>query len=280
MKAVFAGCARDCAEALPRVLEKIEAMAAHFEAAAYVVVENGSSDGTRKLLERFGAGRPRFSLLDAALLDDLPRRGQRLEMARNAIVEALRASSVLRGYDLMIAIDMDDANAQPQPLEGFSRSLDYLRAEAQCAAVFANQRGLYCDMWALRHPKLCPGDVWEEVSEYARARGLSDEDAFAATFDKRLFWIPVEDPPLEVDSAFGGLGIYKMPFVIGNPNPYVGTRVKVDGGRLVRWEHCEHVHFHAGIRAQGGRLRILPWLINGANEGITFNPSAFRRLVY
>lgn len=281
MKAVFAGCARDCAAALPRVLEKIDALAAHFGETACVFVENGSRDATRALLERHGAGRARFILPQARHIGELPRRGQRLEAARNLIVETLRKTPGLRDFDFLVLLDLDDANAQPQPIEGFERALGYLREAPERAAGFANQRGLYYDMWALRQPRLCPGDVWEEVFDYARSRGVSDEEAFAETFDKRLFWIPVEDPPLEVDSAFGGMGIYRMPFVLNNPNPYVGVKEKaLDDGTVVHWEQCEHVHFNAGIRAQGGKLCILPWLVNARNEGIRFDPSAFRQLVF
>jgi hypothetical protein len=43
---------------------------------------------------------------------------------------------------------------------------------------------------------------------------------------------------------------------------------------------CEHVHFHAGIKSQGGEMFIYPKLINGVNNGMSFPPSAFRGMLF
>ena len=87
--------------------------------------------------------------------------------------------------------------------------------------------------------------------------------------------------PIEVNSAFGGLGIYKLNFILNNPNPYLGSKVKIleisPQINFCKVQICEHVHFHQGIRALGGKLVILPELINGINKA-TVNPSFFRSL--
>ena len=89
---------------------------------------------------------------------------------------------------------------------------------------------------------------------------------------------------MEVHSAFGGLGIYRMAAVIANPNPYLGEKVKAaeqDGQfHFVRWQTCEHVHFHQGLRSQGGHLFVLPWLINLETGVLDFPPSAWRSMVF
>jgi hypothetical protein len=155
--------------------------------------------------------------------------------------------------------------------------------------VFANQPGIHSDLRALRHPVRCPGDVWEEVLDYAAANRVADEEAFAQTFAKRVFSLPATDPPLEVESAFGGLGIYKMRSILANQRKYVGHKTKsVSAGAAdwlglpageVGWQSCEHVTFHAGLRELGQRLFVLPGLLN--DEGlVTFRASAWRTMVF
>ena len=110
-----------------------------------------------------------------------------------------------------------DGRAGPLDLDGVRQAVEFLDAGADRAGVFAGQDGLYYDLWALRHTELCPQDIWEELYDYAVANKTTDEEAFRQTFRKRLFPLPRSAPPLEVDSAFGGLGLYKAASVLPNP---------------------------------------------------------------
>jgi hypothetical protein len=42
--------------------------------------------------------------------------------------------------------------------------------------------------------------------------------------------------------------------------------------RVARWQVCEHVHFNHGIRSIGGRLFVMPSLINGDHTQGAFPP--------
>ena len=104
---------------------------------------------------------------------------------------------------------------------------------------------------------------------------VSAEEANARTFARRLHKFQRTEAPIEVDSAFGGLAIYKTAYIVKNPNPYVGYKMKsvpTEDGTfgLARWQTCEHVHFNAGIRSMGGRLFIMPSLINSDYTGAAF----------
>ena len=93
--------------------------------------------------------------------------------------------------------------------------------------------------------------------------------------------IPVDTPPIQVESAFGGLGIYKMRYVLNNKSRYVGHEYKyfIDEAMVFsKLQTCEHVSFHQGIAAQGGQMFILPYLVN-SDQDTEFNPSAFRSMV-
>jgi hypothetical protein len=134
-------------------------------------------------------------------------------------------------------------------------------------------------------PELCPGDLWEEVFDYRYTHEVTDEAAFDAVFAARRFSLQPGAPPLEVNSALGGLGIYKMRYFCAGTHPYLGSKVKLMPWepklRFARWQCCEHAHFHQGIGHAGGRLFVMPDHINGPRAGTPPpNPSFFRSAVF
>jgi hypothetical protein len=280
---VFVGCARDCGAHLPRVLANIAAMGALFDDMAVVVAENDSADDTVARLRAWGASHP-LTILDLQGLKHVPVRALRLEMARNAGLTYVREHRELSSFDWLAVLDLDEPNKPAPDLDAVRRAIAFLDAEPNRVAGFANQKGLYYDVWTLRHPQLSPNDAWEAVLDHQLAHRCSDEEAFNAAFRPRLRPIASDQAPIEVNSAFGGLGFYKLKAAITNSHPYRGTKVKIlshEGRtRAYRWQLSEHVHFHEGLRRHGGRLFILPFLINCDATGYNIPPSSFRHMLF
>ena len=284
-KIIFAGVGRDCENYLPSVLKGIENLSSRFRDSAMIFVENDSKDLTKSILQSWGSSQKNFHLINLDGLGGIPRRGLRLEIARNTYLEFIREHISLSTYDYLVVLDMDDVNTSGVDLQKFREALDFLASDGQHAAVFANQAGTYYDMWTLRHPELCPGDIWQDVLNYVHKNKVSDEEAYNNTFSKRVFSLDQATEMLEVDSAFGGFGIYKLSYALNSKNPYLGSQVKVltdenSQVNIFRWEVCEHVQFNIGIRNIGGRLFIKPDLINSTNSGMEFPPSAFRNFIF
>jgi len=281
-KAVFAGCARDCAEPLGAVLGNVHRLSGLFDEAAFVFVENDSKDETRRLLQDWGKPRANFSLVRMDGLELLTIRTVRLAIARNMYLELIR-NSRLREFDYLVVMDMDGVNERELDLDAVRKCLEFLDADARHAGMFANQSGIYFDMWALRHATRCPRDVWEEVLEHAIAHSCPDQEAFNKTFATRHFSLAVDSAPEEVSSAFGGLGIYRLPYALASA--YVGRETKTIKSPPdqfhIAMQVCEHVAFNQGITKQGGRLFIAPWLVNWdtQNDAPWFVPSFFRELI-
>lgn len=281
--AVFVGLARDCASMLLGVLDNVRRMASLFEKTAFVFGENDSRDTTRELLRGFADARANAHVLVFDGIDKrLPQRTRRLAFIRNRCLSFIRTNERLRSFDRLVMLDMDGVNAQPLSLDAFSRALCFLDKGAARAGVFANSRGFYYDLWALREPARCPGDVWEETWDYATAHGVDDNTAFNATFAKRVFGLSETAEPIEVTSAFGGLGIYKMSAAL--PATYRGEKRKeiMENGkrRQVRWQVCEHVSFNRDIVDRGGRLFILPYLCNRTTTELDINSASHRFLAF
>src|SRR5579863_62971 len=281
--AVFVGLARDCAADLPFVLDNVHLMAGFFSEAAFVLAENDSRDTTAEMLEVFARHRPDCHILNFdGLPQSLPERTRRFAYLRNRCLAFIRADKRLRAYDYLVVLDMDDVNRMPLDPDAVTKALQFLEARDDTAGVFPNCRGLYYDMWTLREPKLCPGDVWEEQLDYVIAHQTDDMTAYKKTFAPRLFTLAETAPPLAVNSAFGGLAIYKMRYALKAEYRGFKSKEAIRAGvtHRFRFQVCEHVAFNEDITRQGGKLYILPFLVNRNTEGIEFSATAYRSLIF
>jgi len=247
---VFAGCARDCDAHLKGVLENVARWSALASTAAVVIVENDSKDGTRDTLSRWATAQPNRVLLTIEGLGSVTSRTARLATARNTYIDFIAANPI-RGADFLVVLDFDAVNSEPIPEAAFGNALTLLAQNPSVAAVFACSDPAYYDLWALRHPTWCPGDVWVEVREN---RELPPALALERhVFSKQLV-IPETSQPIQVQSAFGGLGIYRLSAIAG---------ARYEGVTTAGVECSEHVRFNETV-AQRGALFILPTLRNRA----------------
>jgi hypothetical protein len=182
-----------------------------------------------------------------------------LAFARNLGLHHLRQAMESDGrFDIMVAIDTDGVNSQLVTGDAFVKAV--ASAPPDWVAVFGNQRQAYYDIWALRHRKWCPTDCWQDVQRAAQGyppqfRGRALAKAAKRLVGERQVRIPPENDPISVDSAFGGIGIYRSDALSG-----VWYSGRDEAGREV----CEHVSLNLRLREAGGGLYILPALLNDA----------------
>lgn len=269
-KVAFVGLARDCAHALPPILGAIEDFASDLADWGYVFFENNSVDRTVRLLEKFNAKHGRGLVRSYGdLQSQIRSRTERLALLRNRCIDEILGSERLRDFDFVVVIDLDAVNETIDK----NRLLELMRMDdPDWAAVFANQSERYYDIWALRHPTWSPDDCWKRVRE--RPAGMTKEEAVAEFVQKRREKIDPDRGFIEVESAFGGLGLYRLSALDGCR--YVG--LAADGT-----ETCEHVAFHNDMRENGGRLYVDAKLLNGRgshrhNSGMSLKTRLLRKI--
>jgi hypothetical protein len=265
-RVVFAGVARNCAIHLPRVLENLGRFAASYSQASFVFAVSDTSDDSLSILERWLADGRRGKAIDlGTLAERLPKRTERIAHARNTCLDEIRRSE-WAGYDHLVMADLDDVLASPMSADDFAQAAGWLDGGPSRAAVFANATPRYYDVWALRHDRWCPRDCWRPIW------GRPAEESFEAAKFREVFArqirISAGLPPIAVQSAFGGLGIYRMSFALGAR--YCGLD---DAGQ----ETSEHVAFNQAIVRSGGELCIFPPLSVCAPQQHLYQAVEFKR---
>jgi hypothetical protein len=219
-------------------------------------ITNDSTDGTSSLLRDWGHSQKQTVILDfTGIVQALPERTVRLACLRNMYLQELRKEATMGiSYDLLIIADLDGVNDQISVGQDFERAIG--GAPNDWGAVFPNQTGAYYDVWALRHASWSPNDCWHQIEEekgrfFPRRR----DRLIKKHVRSRQVKIYSYERPIQVDSAFGGFGIYRTKYLDGAW--YGGL---TSSGVIV----CEHVTFNSLVKRNGARLYILPTLQNEA----------------
>jgi hypothetical protein len=243
------GLARNCARSLRHDLAQLSQACAGAAKVHLLVIESDSTDGTPALLESLAREMAGLRFIGlGSLRERHPLRTDRIAQCRNAYLDALASDPRYAAVSHVLVADLDRV----------CKDID-ARAVESCWHLelpwdmcSANQGDHYYDIWALRHPQWCPGDAWAEFAQLKPL--LGEREATNVSLFSRMVHIDRCAAPIEVDSAFGGLAIYRRDALLCGAR-YLGLDPQ---GREV----CEHVQFHAQLRGKGFRLFINPALIN------------------
>jgi hypothetical protein len=236
---IFAGTCRNVDKHIERVLNSVEECGRKFNDYAVVIYENDSSDKTRTILNRMKKDNYHYIFEDNI---KEPRRTKRLERGRNMCLEKVRELNSDTYYQYLIVLDMDEINGKGT----FVKTIDSCFVDMNWDVLAGNQSGRYYDLWALRN-----SDLNYDCRHEWRQKG-------------HCMYRNITYPTgqwKEVDSAFGGIAIYKL--------SSIPEHCKYVGEHKDSMEKCEHVEFHECIKANGGKLYINGDFLNdGDDRGI------------
>lgn len=248
-RVLIVGIVKDVSKTLVQDIERLSKAFSRFTNISWFLVESNSNDETRKLLEVLKKTRSDFNFVT---LDASPETGisrtVALAEARNRYVEEVAQNPEFQSIGHIVVSDFNNLNRK------LTRTAvdSCFTVENDWDVCCANQSGPYYDIWALRHPLWSPNDCWE-AHGFFRKYTLIPETALFKSVNSRMIRIKPRSEWIEVDSAFGGLAVYKRAtFVKGVYEGITTTNQPI----------CEHVPFNLSLKAQGAKIFINPKLIN------------------
>jgi len=232
---IFASTVRNVSKYIKQNLNHINNCGSKFNDYYVIIYENDSKDNTRNIL--LENKRPNYHYIFEDNIVE-PIRTIRIANGRNKILEKIREINNNNKYDYLIMLDLDDVNISGNFVNTINTCFEYSNWDV----LTGNQKDRYYDLWALRRKNDMDYDCWRMVNDNLRTRNAARKFVFSK-FKK----YGVGDL-LDVDSAFGGVAIYKLSSIPNECN-YVGKYD--DGGEL-----CEHVEFNRCIKNSGKSIYI------------------------
>lgn len=247
-KILIVGLVRNCESQIEKEFNIISSAFSDAKTLSWLVVESDSEDATVEVLEKLKS-KKNFDFISLGKLSPTyPKRTERIAICRNRYLEEIRVNEKYINYDFIVVADLDGVNSELTQ----SAVKSCWKIDTKWDACFANQSTAYYDIYALRHKVWCPTDCFE-TRDFLMKHGISKFKARQSTILSRMIKIKKDEKPIEVESAFGGLGVYKRNTLISAD--YKGVNSKGE-------EVCEHVYLHSKMRENSFKLYIIPSLIN------------------
>jgi hypothetical protein len=242
------GLVRNSAEHIESEINRLERHTSRiFTSVDFYCVESDSTDETPFLLKRLAEERLNIEVLCLGALEQkLPERIERLRHCRNLYIDYIRRHSDSRNYDFVLVVDFDVRNRRLD-----LSPLSSLVHDNNWAGLFVNQAGPYYDIYALRKQGWVEGDCFKEFNELAKVFSIRNAKRLAVWSKMRK--IPRSYSLLSVDSAFGGLALYRKEVFERFDYELVSEEFKGES---------EHVSLHKKITKVGGQLFIVPSMTN------------------
>jgi glycosyltransferase involved in cell wall biosynthesis len=239
------GTARNVSKYIRKIHKVLCDSSINFKSTTFFIVESYSDDSTIEILKEIADSDNNFffeSLSSNRL--NMPPLSVRIAEARNHAANMAQTHGDV--IDYVLVADLDNVNSGLT-----SHALESCWNHEGWDMMSANQPYAYYDTWAFRHPILSPGDCWrnyDSLLEY-----FSEDLAFKYAVGNRVLKIPASSKPIPVESAFGGLAIYRSEKYF----KYQYSGLDQNGREI-----CEHVTLHNDMIQAGCKLLINPAMVN------------------
>lgn len=272
------GVGRNIEKTIEKEYQRYERVLSKFDFVGMYVVESDSDDKSGLVFEALQFKYKNFFFSRMGKLNDqYSERIDRIRICRNRYIQEIRTNEVFKNTDIILVVDLDNINS----CLGRSTIIKAIQeSRFNWSAIFPNQFFNYYDLIALRSSRWLMTDFNILV---ARAFSIFLANHKRRLYSRHLFFeiirqkymkrkcihIPLRFYPIKVNSAFGGLGIYKTNLLL-----------ECDYGTsdfIPKFE-CEHVELHRQASAKGYQLYISPYLINNIVSKHTFRKSLICRL--
>lgn len=261
---LIVGTISNVSRVLAKDFERVFKSLSRFASISTYLVESDSTDNTKLVLSEMKKTYPNFEYVELGdLRNNIPDRIERIRFCRNVYVRYIRSNYTINNWDFVVVVDLDGMNTAIT-----TKSLNTcFTSTMNWDGCFANQKHGYYDLYALRHPEWMPNNCFDDLAKeknkiaekFSDPKKLLEKFRSIIKFDKarkisiynKMHVIKKNTSWIKVDSAFGGLAIYKsVVFIHANYDKSSTSYVS------------EHVDFHANLMDTHPNLYINPKLIN------------------
>ena len=245
-KIIICSTIRNVEKDLENFFQKIDEITLNFQEYFIILVQSNSNDNTIVEANKYLSSR-RGTLINKDLDINLYRT-ERLEACRNEYLNYIRNYKILSNYDYLLVMDADSMNNSLK-FKSLEKSIN---SEINWNAIFANQRFIYYDIWTLRIKNYIEFDCFQKIKkESIDKKNLKN---IFYNFFTYFFYLNkhFKERFIKVDSAFGGLGIYKLKKILEfTYDSKMGAQ-------------CEHVGINEKLNKKYGNLYIDKKLVNSS----------------
>jgi hypothetical protein len=232
-KAIICGISRDNASDFWTMRRHIEHLGNQCNDYRIVIIENDSKDGTKDLLNHWAAHNPRVTIISKDFHNKKRPSIQFLADVRNLYIDEINQPKY-DDFNLLIVTDMDMSYGFD--IRGIYHSFAAWESwDAIASNGVSNPKGEMYDAFAFAFRN----------SEFPFAHYDKPDTYWPDIIPQIQRVYPVNSPFVTVDSAFGGLAIYKR-------DTLKGCRYHSIKG------DCEHIEFHKCLKHNKGKMFMNP----------------------
>ena len=231
-KLVIGSTIKNVEKDIPNFFKLITKISSMYSDYYIILVESDSTDNTLLTAKKFMEGKK--GKVIKVNTNNYNHRTERIALCRNEIIHTIKKDIILREFDHLILLDADNINSLLTPKKILNALID---APVDWLGIFPNQHFFYYDLWELRISEYFDYDCFQKFKELSINKNV--KNTYKDIIFNNFFIIKkFKSRFIQVKSAFGGMGIYKLKLVLDSK--YNGNNGK----------NSEHVWFHNMITSQ------------------------------
>ena len=238
-KVVFCIPVRNESSNIKDLFKTLDNLAKSFIDYFIVFIESDSSDDSSSLIKEYLLNRK--GVLINKNLSNIKNRVMRLAISRNEYLSYIKKNDLLKSFDLMIVLDCGGVNNKltaKKIKKAISQNKNWV-------GIFPTQKILYYDIWTLRIKNFIDYDCFEELFKAYKKNNKIKKNFFKLIGKFLFINYLTKSKKINVISAYGGMGIYKLDKVIN-------FTYDSNNGK-----NCEHVEFNKKIYNKYGDCLVL-----------------------
>ena len=269
MKLVFSGPVKNCDSNLEKNLNFLINLKKdrRIDLVDIFILEGDSTDNSKIILEKYKRNSEINLFIKNNLEKKLSNRVERIVYCRNLLLKEIKNKET--SYDFYIPLDLDVELFSQISTNEFIEILTRIQKDDDIDALFPFSVPFYYDLAALRSVGWVEEDIWIKFNKMAKKLKIGKIFLRIFLIFNKQIKKPKNKKLIQVESAFGGIGLYKLKEGFTNLHKY-GVSDKAIS--------ADHIMFNSLFN----KKYIDPnWTVKAPIEHIEFKTlSLFRKMKY